>query len=78
MRRKILIIAALAALAACTSESPDDTQVGGLTSGELEQLETAADRIDSRAPSPAAADAAAIEAQSGAELEAQRATNRAQ
>lgn len=76
MRLTLIFMPAMAALAACSAQSPDDAQVGGLTSGELEQLESAADRVDARAPSPAAADAAGIEAQSRAELEAQRADSR--
>ena len=56
---------------ACDAGS-DNTQTGGLTAGEAERLEKAAERIDARGPSPAAADAAALEADVRAKLDAER------
>lgn len=47
-------------LAACGRES-DDPDSGGLTVGEAEALERAAERLDNRAESPGASDSRALE-----------------
>lgn len=54
-------------LAACGREDSDPA-AGGLTVGESEALDRAADRLDSRTPSPARDDAAALEGEVSARL----------
>jgi hypothetical protein len=62
MSRFALPLIAATMLAACGSA--DDTPgAGGMTEGENERLEQAAERLDSRAPSPAQNSAAALEAE---------------
>lgn len=58
--RQLTLLIAVGTLAAC-GRAPDDADAGGLTVGEAQALERAADRLDSRAPSPGAEDAKALE-----------------
>lgn len=58
--RPFAAIMALHLLTAC-SMAEDDHAQGGLTVGENERLERAAERIDERAPSPAEASATQLE-----------------
>ncbi len=48
--------------AGCGAGDDSDAATGGLTQGELQQLEKAAERIDARPPSPGADKAEALEA----------------
>lgn len=59
--RPLAAFMALPLLTAC-SMADDDRAQGGLTVGENQRLERAAERIDQRAPSPAQASAAQLEA----------------
>ncbi|MEQ1508995.1 MAG: hypothetical protein ABL909_01170 [Sphingopyxis sp.] len=57
-------------LGAC-SRADSDPAAGGLTVGEAEVLERAADRLDSRASSPAAVESQALEQDIRARLDAE-------
>lgn len=72
MTNRLAALIPLLLIAACDAGS-DGAATGGLTAGEVEQLEKAADRLDARAPSPAADQAAALEADVRARLEEERA-----
>ncbi len=70
MRQSIQILGLLLglALASCSDGSGDGAAAGGLTEGEMQQLERAAERIDAQAPSPAKAESEALEADVRAKL----------
>lgn len=73
MRAPILaLLLASLPLAACGADS-DAPGAGGMTVGENERLEAAAERLESRAPSPAQPDAAALEAEVTERLAAEQA-----
>lgn len=71
MRLPFLLLAMLTCVTGCDS-SDSAAPAGGLTAGEIEQLENAANRLDNRAASPAADDAAALESDIRAKLDAER------
>ena len=73
MTIRLAALLPLMMIAACDAGS-DGAATGGLTAGEAEQLEKAADRLDARAPSPAEDQAAALEADVRARLDEERAT----
>jgi hypothetical protein len=59
-----LILTAVAATMVSACGSVDDSPgPGGMTAGENERLEQAAERLDARAPSPAQQSAATLEAE---------------
>jgi len=62
----------LLALSACGREADDDAS-GGLTVGESDALERAADRIDARTPSPAREESRKLEADVRSRLEQEQA-----
>lgn len=64
------------ALSAC-GRADSDPASGGLTVGESERLEAAAERLDQREPSPARSDSVALEAEIRSRLEAENAANSA-
>lgn len=72
MTTRLAILLSLLPLAACDAGA-DGTATGGLTAGEVEQLEKAADRLDARAPSPAGDQATVIETEVGTRLDEERA-----
>lgn len=71
-RRSLLMILALA-IAGCDSASGDGEAPAGLTEGERDRLEAAAERLDNRPPGPGAGDAAALETETGDRLAAEQA-----
>ena len=72
--RKAYVLPALALFtAACSAGDDSDAGGGGLTQGELQQLEKAAERIDARPESPGADGAEALEADVRARLADERA-----
>ena len=72
MTIRLAALLPLLLIAACDAGA-DGTATGGLTAGEAEQLEKAAERLDARAPSPADDQAAALEADVRARLDEERA-----
>ena len=72
MTIRLAALLPLMMIAACDAGA-DGTATGGLTAGEAEQLEKAADRLDGRVPSPAADRAAALEVDVRARLDEERA-----
>lgn len=66
----------LLSLVAC-GRADDDPAAGGLTVGEADRLEAAADRLDGRAQSPVAGDSQAFEAEVANRVEAEKVTNSA-
>lgn len=72
MIRSIFVVASASVLMSCSATNSDATATGGLTAGESERLEAAADRLDAQPPSPAQEQSQALEARSRAELEEQR------
>jgi hypothetical protein len=61
---RLFALPAIAAMMLTACGSPDDSPgAGGMTEGENERLEEAADRLDARAPSPGQDPAAALEAE---------------
>lgn len=63
-------------LGAC-GRTDSDPASGGLTVGESERLDAAAERLDQREPSPARDDSAALEDEVRDRLEAENAANSA-
>lgn len=76
MARFTAIGLAALALAAC-GRTDSDPASGGLTVGESERLDAAAERLDQREPSPARNDSAALEDDVRDRLEAENAANSA-
>ncbi len=72
MTVRLAVLLPLLLIAACDAGT-DGAATGGLTAGEAEQLEKAADRLDARAPSPADDRAEALEADVRARLDEERA-----
>ena len=73
MHRYILPFALLMVAACSASDTP---RADGLTAGEHDKLEAAAARLDSKATTPGAADAAALEADVTQRLDADMAAKR--
>lgn len=67
-RCTLLLCGAALSLTAC-GRADDDPASGGLTVGESDRLDAAAQRLDSRDPAPGQADSAALEKEIGQRLE---------
>lgn len=75
IRPALPALAAMLLITACSREAGDPA-AGGLTVGESEALDRAAARIDNRTPSPAEADAAALDQDVRAGIAAERGATR--
>ncbi len=70
--------ASIALLLAACGRADEDAAAGGLTVGEVDRLEAAADRLDARPPSPMAARSAELEAEISERIEREKAAISAQ
>jgi hypothetical protein len=63
-------------LTAC-GRADNDPAAGGMTVGEAERLEAAAERLDARPPSPVSGDSQAFERETAEQVEAEKGRNSA-
>jgi hypothetical protein len=72
MNDRVALLAAAALLtSACGTDGPGS---GGMTAGENDKIEEAAERLDARAPSPAQPMAAQLEAEVAERIESEQRT----
>ena len=73
----VTISAALSLTLTACGRADSDPASGGLTVGESDRLEAAAERLDQREPSPARDDSVALEAEIRSRLETENSANSA-
>jgi hypothetical protein len=72
-----LITVVLAASLISCGRAENDPASGGMTVGEAQRLEAAADRLDARQPSPVSGDSQAFERETAERVEAEKGANSA-